>query len=175
MRVTIDWQKPIPLTKHRKIIIQEKELLRLVDERAGLYFFSRKFGDVFRPFYIGESTNVRKRLRSHWKSAKIRFVLRGIVDDDMAAIKGGERFFHFGYLSVNVDEPKRYLKIGQKYLIRFAIQDGCTLLNKSLTKIRSHTLEFNGEKNGRAIYPKTAEIEAESTPRVVKSRARLPP
>lgn len=130
----------------------------------GFIFFSRRFGDVFKPFYIGETTSIRGRLRSHWRAANIKDVLRGIVNEEIVEIKGGERYFHFGYLIWKQSDPKRYLEIGQKYLIRFAIEKRCTLLNKNLTKIKSHELQFNGSRNGRAIFPKTGEIEARRQP-----------
>jgi hypothetical protein len=83
--------------------------------------------------------------------------LRGIGDEKINSIKGGERYFHFGYLVKNPADPKEYLRIG---LIRQAIAQGVTLLNKSLTKINADTLEFVGSGKGRAIYPKKGKVEA---------------
>jgi hypothetical protein len=87
-------------------------------------------------------------------------VLRGIGDETINSIKGGERYFHYGYLVRNAADPKKYLRIGQKYLIRQVMAQGVTLLNKSLTKINVDTMEFIGSVKGRAIYPKKGEVEA---------------
>jgi hypothetical protein len=160
MHVRIDWMEPIQLTRHKTLIIEEKELLVQVEALPGIYFFSRRFGSKFEPFYIGETKSIRGRLKSHWRSAAITLVLRGIGDESINSIKGGERYFHYGYLVRNAADPKRYLRIGQKYLIRQAMAQGVTLLNKSLTKIRVDTIEFVGSAKGRAIYPKNGEVEA---------------
>jgi hypothetical protein len=90
-------------------------------------------------------------LRSHWKAANIKDVLRGTVNEQLVKIKGGERYFHFGYLIGKQNDPNRYLQVGQKYLIRFAIENRCVLLNKNLTKIKSHELHFSGSKSGRDL------------------------
>ncbi len=160
MHVKIEWQEPIQLTRHKKLIITEKEALAKVEKRAGIYFFSRRHGDEYKPFYIGETVSIRGRLRSHWRSAAIQDVLRGIGGETIKPIKGGERYFHFGYLVNNPADPKKHLRIGQRYLIRQALAIGCALLNKNLTKLTVDTLEFSGSTAGRAIYPKTGEVGA---------------
>lgn len=160
MHVKIEWQEPIQLTRHKKLIIEEKHLLEMIEKRPGVYFFSRKFGEEFKPFYIGETNNIRARVRTHWQSAAIKDVLRGIGVPSIKSIKGGERYFHFGYLTINAQDPKKYIKIGQKYLIREAMSQGMTLLNKKLIKINVDTVEFVGSALGRAIYPKAGEVEA---------------
>jgi hypothetical protein len=160
MKVKIEWQEPIQLTRHKTIIVEEKTLLGMVEKWPGIYFFSRKRGDVYKPFYVAETTSVKGRLKVHWHTPNIQFVLRGIGDGLLKEIKGGERYFHCGYLIGNTTKPKKYLDIGQKYLIRQAIAAECTLINKNLTKISMDTLEFRGSVSGRAIYPKRGEIEA---------------
>jgi hypothetical protein len=54
-----DWKEPIQLTWHKKLLLEEKELLAMVDRLPGIYFFSRKHGSRFEPFYIGETKSVR--------------------------------------------------------------------------------------------------------------------
>jgi hypothetical protein len=161
MQVKVDWQKPIQLTKHRKVIVAEKEVLSLVQKRPGIYFFSRKFGTTYKPFYIGETKSVRGRLKNHWRSANIQFVLRGQGEGVLRKIKGGERYFHYGYLMGNPQDPTKRLKIGQRYLIRKALEARCPLINIALTNISMDYIEFNGSSAGRAIYPKHDEIEAQ--------------
>ncbi len=101
MQVKVDWQNPIRLTKHRKVIVTEKELLSIVQKNPGIYFFSRKFGNTYKPFYIGETRSIRGRLKTHWHTANIQFVLRGQGEGVLKKIKGGERYFHYGYLVNN--------------------------------------------------------------------------
>ena len=160
MHVKVDWQKPIQLTMFKKLVIEEKDLLATVEARPGIYFFSRRHENTFVPFYIGETTDIKARLKTHWHSAKIQFVLRGMEDHTLKEIKGGARYFHFGYLVNKPADPKRHLRIAQEYLIRRALDVGCTLINKNLTKISVHTFDFAGSGVGRAIYPKWGKIEA---------------
>jgi hypothetical protein len=159
MRVKIDWIEPIPLTKHKRLLLDKNELLARVERLPGIYFFSRKFGDKFEPFYIGQTISIRGRLRHHWRSDAIKQVLRGKGIETPTQIKGGERYFHCGYLINGTADQKKYLKIGERYLIRQAMAFGCTLLNKSLTKIKVDTLEFAGSVKGRGIFPKEGKVE----------------
>jgi hypothetical protein len=162
MHVKIDWIEPIPLAKHRKLLLDEKELLARVERLPGIYFFSRKFGNKFEPFYIGQTISIRGRLRHHWRSDAIKQVLRGEGIETPTQIKGGERYFHCGYLGKGKGsaDQKKYLRIGERYLIRQAMAFGCSLLNKSLTKKKVDTLEFAGSVKGRGIFPKKGKVEA---------------
>lgn len=156
MLVRIEWQKPIQLTRHKRIMITERELADIVQKRPGVYFFSRKYGNSFEPFYIGETKSILGRLKSHLKSREIAYALEGLGD---TPIKAGTRFFHFGYLINNSTDPKKYLDIVQRYLIRQAISEKCNVLNKNLTRKKLHFIEFSGDPKGRAIFPTSANIE----------------
>jgi hypothetical protein len=156
MHIRIEWREPIQLTYHKKIIVTTKNLTENIESWPGVYFFSRKFGDAFEPFYIGETKSILGRLKSHLKNKDIAFALEGLGD---TPVKGGARYFHYGYLDHNTNEPKKYLSIVQRYLIRQAISGGCNVLNKNLTTRKFHTIEFNGSAVGRAIFPASANIE----------------
>jgi hypothetical protein len=156
VNIKIDWQEPIQLTYHKKIKVTVKDLTEKIERRPGVYFFSRKYGHAFEPFYIGETISILGRLKSHLKNRDIAYALEGLGG---TRIKGGARYFHYGYLDHNANHPKKYLAIVQRYLIRQAIAEGCNVLNKNLTTRRFHSLEFNGSAIGRAIFPKSANIE----------------
>ena len=160
MNITIDWQPPIQLTRHKKIILNSKDISELVEPRAGVYFFSRKFGTNLVPFYFGETRSMQDRLKAHLKSAKIAFVLRGIAGDK--EIKKGTRHFHFGYLRGNFspDGTKKRLGIVQRHLIRLAIEEDIPILNSNLTKIKTHSIQFNGSAKARAYIDKATTVEA---------------
>ena len=65
MDISIDWQVPVQLTRFKKIIVDENELPDAIKEWAGVYFFSRKHGSRYLPFYIGETLTLQKRLKGH--------------------------------------------------------------------------------------------------------------
>ncbi len=160
MEITIRWQKPIQLTKHKRIIVDEDDLPAGLRAEPGVYFFSRKFGTKRVPFYIGESQNVRARLKQHLATTKIADVLRSLsAEDDQ--IKIGVRFFHFGYLLARPGhKPSVCLKIVQKALIRQAVEQGHPILNTQLKKFRTHNLHFEGGKSARATYDSHIVVEA---------------
>ena len=160
MQITIHWQMPVQLTLNKKIIVDENELPEEIEDYAGIYFFSRKFGETKLPFYIGETLTLRSRLKSHLSSKKIADVLRGIYADRY--IKNGTRYFHYGYLKGNTSKSltKKRLSIVQRYLIRMAIENDIPILNSNLTKVKTHSVVFSGGKETRAIYDKMANVEA---------------
>jgi hypothetical protein len=69
---------------------------------------------------------------------------------------------NFGYLRGNFqkDGAKRRLDIVQRYLIQKAIELDLPILNSSLTKRPTHTLQFNGGPAARVHLDKAATIEA---------------
>ena len=160
MQITIQWQRPIRLTKNRKLLITNDNIPECIEDKPGVYFFSRKFGNVLVPFYIGESKEIRKRLKFHLNSVPIYKVLSGISSD--TKIKNGPRYFHYGYLTGNAAEPlaRRRRLITQKHMIREAVEDGIPILNNNLVKFKTHTLTFNGTSQARAIFEETATVEA---------------
>lgn len=97
MDIEIEWQNPVQLTKFKKVIVHENHLPETIEDRAGVYFFSRKFGRHYIPFYIGETGKIRARLKGHLNWAKLVDVLRGMRVGDKK-IKQGDRYFHYGYL-----------------------------------------------------------------------------
>ena len=78
MKIEIEWQQPILLSKNKRLINSESVLTN-VPVGPGVYFFSRKFGSSFSPFYVGETMNLRGRIKSHLNNADIRDILRGIT------------------------------------------------------------------------------------------------
>ena len=160
MDLKVEWHKPIQLTKYGKIIVDEASLSEAIPSKLGVYFFSRQYGDDYIPFYIGETSNLRSRLVSHLKSKKIADVLRGLSGEDHQ-IKGGTRFFHFGiFMPRPAQVAKKCIGIIQRHMIRQAVEDDIPILNKNLTKYKTHSIEFAGGKAGRGWYGKLSIAEA---------------
>jgi hypothetical protein len=150
MQIKVDWQKPIELARNKNFVKDIEEIPALLDSRPGVYFFSRRFGELFIPFYIGESLNISARLKSHLESRKIADVLRGISSPE-EKIKNGPRYFHAGYLRGNFtkENTKKRLAIVQRHIIREAISADYTILNDHLTTIKTHELSFTGSNASR--------------------------
>ncbi len=159
MDIDIEWQEPIQLTRFKKIIVDEKKLPEEIENSGGVYFFSRKYGDTYEPFYIGETGKLKTRLGQHLKSKQLADVLRGI-NDSGKIIKAGDRFFHFGYfIAKGGQDGGKCRKIVQKFLVMEALSQDITLLNVQLTARKTHAITFSGTKKARAIYGKKAKVE----------------
>jgi hypothetical protein len=158
MQIEIVWQKPILLSKNRRIVVDLNDLPDRVPRKAGAYFFSRKYGNSFQPLYVGETSNIRGRLKNHLKNADIRDILRGIPLPGVP-VKKGNKYFHFGFFRGKPGQvAERCLGLVQRYMIEQAIVQKSPLLNKQLTDIKTHTIVFSGPKRGRALFPKTFNI-----------------
>jgi hypothetical protein len=158
MRIIIDWQEPIAVTRHKHLLFSKNEIPASVEERSGIYFFSRVHGNTIEPFYIGRSINVRKRLRDHLGSAKITEVLREV--EEIKTVRKGARWFSFGYLmpSKGSRDVDKVLALAERYLIRQALADGHTLINDHGTKFKTHDISFTGSIHERRLFGKGAEI-----------------
>jgi hypothetical protein len=164
MNITIDWQEPVQLTQGRKITIDANDLPEEIEDVPGVYFFSRKFGEKYTPFYIGETLTLRQRLKTHLGTKRLADTLRGIEHDGVV-IEQGTRFFHYGYFRSKSNQvPKKCIQIVQKYLIREALAQNVFLLNKTLTTFKVHTITFLGSYRARAIYKESASVEAIKSP-----------
>jgi hypothetical protein len=161
MKIVIDWQKPVQITRHKRLLFDRNDVPASIEEEPGVYFFSRVHGDSVEPFYIGRSNNIRARLRVHLGSAKIREVLREV--EEIKTVKKGTRCFNFGYLkpSKGSRDIDRVLAFTERYLIRKALANGLALINEHGTKFKTHDISFNGSKYERDLFGRRAEIPFE--------------
>jgi hypothetical protein len=157
MQIRINWQKPILLFRNKKPAYTDDDIAEIKDT-AGVYYFARAFGDNSKPFYIGETHNLRMRLKQHLNSVKIMDALRGISNPSTVKISQGPRYFHYGYLGGNAKDKKKRLRIVQRYLINEALSMKLVLLNKQGTVVTTHSLMFEGDSEGRGVYPRSADI-----------------
>jgi hypothetical protein len=158
MEINIQWQTPIRLAKNKRILVNRNALPNRIPKKSGVYFFSRKYGSSFQPIYIGETQNLRGRLKSHLNNADIRDILRSIPVNDVP-VKQGNKYFHFGvFVGKPGQNAEKCRSLVQKYLIEQALAQGAPLVNKQLTAIKTHRIQFSGPEKGRAIFPKTFNI-----------------
>src|SRR5215207_2043633 len=120
MEINIDWQSPLLLSRHKRLVI-DRESLDMVEDVPGVYYFSRRFGSKWEPFYIGETLTLRSRLRQHLDHTQMFCLLTGIPRRGLAEIAMGARYFHFGYLKGKQSRAKACLKVVQKFMIEEAL------------------------------------------------------
>jgi len=162
MKLHFEWQAPLMLAKNKKIIVTDEGLKKILDI-PGVYFFARKFGATSQPFYIGETLNLRSRLKNHLSTVKIVDILRGMKVRDAPEISNGHRLFHFAYLDAkkNKSNTKKALRIAQKFMIREAIAANLPLLNSKLTVIKTHSLTFSGKHGKSRFFEKENSVAIE--------------
>jgi hypothetical protein len=155
MDLLFEWQEPILLAKRRKIVVDDSDI-ELVEPWPGVYFFARRFSSNFTPFYIGESINLRQRLKNHLATRRIADVLRGIEIPEAPVISQGARTFHYAYfIARRGHTAPRCLDIAQKFMIQEAVSKGVPLLNLQLMTIKAHRISFDGRVAARGMFKKT--------------------
>jgi hypothetical protein len=148
------WEKPVQLIDGAKYgLIYYADGVEKLPAGPGAYVFARVHGDYAYPLYIGETTNIRSRLKSHFKgSVKL-----------MNSIKGastGKRIFLYCTIKTG-SEKKRdsMLTLLQRALIEHALSEGHELFNKQGTKIKAHTISFTGNRTSEQIAPRVMRVE----------------
>jgi hypothetical protein len=158
MNIEINWQEPVQLTRHKHMLFDKYNIPASIEDKAGVYFFSRVHGETVQPFYIGQSNTIRTRLKGHLGSTKITEVLREV--EEVKTVRKGARWFNFGYLTPSkgrrdVDEV---LALVERYLIRHALSKGLTLINDRGTKFRTHDISFAGSRYEQDVFGRHVEI-----------------
>jgi hypothetical protein len=155
VKLHFDWQPPLILTRHKKLIVTANDLKR-IENVPGVYYFARSQGANSEPFYIGETLTLRTRLKQHLETAKIADILRGMNVAGAPAISNGPRSFHFAYFKPQKGplKVKKALTVAQEFMIREAIAMNLPLLNVKLTIIKTHSLTFSGQSVRRSIFKK---------------------
>jgi hypothetical protein len=158
MNIEIKWQKPVPVTHHKRMLFDKYSIPESIEDKAGVYFFSRVHGETVEPFYIGQSNTIRTRLKGHLGSSRITEVLREV--EEIRSVKKGTRYFSFGYLtpSRGPRDVDAILALVERYLIRQALTKGFTLINDRGTKFKTHEISFMGSSHERQLFGKSVEI-----------------
>jgi hypothetical protein len=160
MKIDIDWQHPIKLTKSKSVLIAPDSIPEEIPNLPGVYYFSRRYGASFTPFYIGETRDLKARLKKHLESTKIYHVLEGHKSTSIK-IRQGTRYFHYGIFRPKQNQDaKKCILIVQRLMIRQAVDKGLFVLNDKLTKIKTDEISFSGDKQGRGWYEKNYKPES---------------
>lgn len=140
MELHINWQNPVVLTEDpsRKLIYTCE--LDDIPAEAGVYVFARRYGDAQTPLYIGQSENVRKRIKQHFK--KNVPLMNGIKNS-----QNGQKVILVGIFEPrSAQQIERCLPILEKALMDSALAEGYELLNIRGTRQKTHTISMSGTK-----------------------------
>jgi len=91
MKLSIEWEKPVVLRSGRRDGLIYNIDYDSFERFPGIYIFARKWGKSFEALYVGQSKNIRQRIRNHLNNLKL---MRHIED-----AKSGRRYVIVGYAS----------------------------------------------------------------------------
>jgi len=149
------WEQPVQLidgSEHG--LIYYADGIEDLPTSPGAYVFARVHGDNVYPLYVGETTNIRSRLKSHFKTSV----------ELMNSIKGaptGKRIFL--YCTIKTSSAKKrdaMLALLQRALIEHALSKGHELFNRQGTKIKAHTIRFTGNRTSEQTAPRTMYVKS---------------
>ena len=150
MKIEIDWQKPLTLTKDfSQEVIQE--LIAQVRPDPGLYIFGRIWNNKLSPLYVGQATSVTRRLKQQLNNHRLI--------ESVGNAKIGRRVIVVGYLQPDGRRSiGSALAVAEKAFIRHFVAEGHDLHNKLGTTIKRHEIASIGTKY-RGVVPNCLMVE----------------
>ena len=105
MKLEVEWNRPLALKSGaRDGLIYAVELDR-IERSPGVYIFVRRWGKSFEALYVGQSGNLRSRIKSHLNSLRL---MRHIE-----TAKTGRRFVLLGQPIVHGPSRRRSAEAGE--------------------------------------------------------------
>lgn len=155
MKITIIWHKPFRLRSGAKDnLIYACDEIDRIPESAGIYVFARKYGQSQIPLYVGQASDLRKRLDQQLNNARLMMGLKNAAS--------GRRLILIAELSLLPGQQERkVLDIVERTCIKFTLSYGYELLNKQGTKTRVHTVSSKGRKRFHNPFLRKMNIERE--------------
>jgi hypothetical protein len=150
VKIDLKWDKPIRLrdrsSKMNLIYACRDRDLKRIPDKAGVYVFARRFGQLIAPLYIGQSSSLKKRIDFQFGNARL---MMGIKHAD-----AGHRILLFARLRLHPgQQEQKVLDIVESALIKHALTEGHELLNKQFTKTKVHTVRSKGNISAKQIAP----------------------
>jgi len=139
MKLQIEWEKPVPLRKARKGSLSIYTVnLEVLPNVPGIYIFARRWGKSYEALYVGQSKNIRKRIRNHQKNLPLMKYLENA--------KTGRRFVIVGEAITRPGQQlKKVLVTLERAFIRHFLSEGHDLVNQQGTRIRRHEISSEGK------------------------------
>ncbi|MBK7728005.1 MAG: GIY-YIG nuclease family protein [Gammaproteobacteria bacterium] len=137
MKIQVDWYEPVTLRKDRKsggLYTLELENLPAV---PGIYVFARKWGADYEALYVGQSQNIRHRIRTHLNNLRL---MRHLEDS-----KTGRRVVFAGSVIARRGQKRsKLLSLLERSFIRHFLAEGHDLVNQQGIRIRRHEIHSEG-------------------------------
>lgn len=152
MQIEAAWAKPIDLKRCKPGgLIYELDLEALPSD-PGVYVFFRTHGSKVTPIYIGETLNLRARVKGHLNSVPLMRAVEEAATGKRSlvycTVKAGSRL-----------KAKKHVRVIEKALILHAQGEGHVLFNKKGTRLPTDEISFTGNRTSEAIAPRTMLIK----------------
>jgi hypothetical protein len=146
LNIEVRWSKPLGLVDDpAKKLIYAADGVDDVPETPGAYVFARLFGSRVIPLYIGETGNIRTRLKQHLKN-NVR-LMKGVQ-----GAPNGRRIFLFGEVRLRRGQNvKKVRSVLQRTIIERALSEGHELLNDKGAKTPVHSVRSTGNRYSEQI------------------------
>lgn len=146
LHIEVHWSKPLEVVDDAAgKLIYAVEDVEDVPDTAGVYVFARLFGSRAIPLYIGETGNIRTRLKQHLKN-NVR-LMKGIQ-----GAPNGKRIFLFGEVRLKRGQNvKKVRSVLQRTIIERALSEGHELLNDKGAKTPVHSVRSTGNRYSEQI------------------------
>ena len=146
VHVDLKWRRPILLKDgSEEGLIYTCNLDRL-EQSHGCYVFCRRWGKSLVPVYVGQASNIRRRIKKHFNNLKLMVALQH-------SAKGGDRVLLHGTIKGRPGQRlERTLNVAERALIEKALSDGHQLVNIQGTKRRSDELNCSGNRDATRLF-----------------------
>jgi len=147
MQIEATWSQPVYLKKCKPGGLIYELDLELLPNGPGVYVFCRKHTDKTSPIYIGETKNLRERIKAHLKSLPLMREIENAAT--------GKRFLIYCTVKAgSAPKAKKQVEVIEKALILHAQGEGHVLFNQKGTKLPTDEISFTGNRNSEAIAPR---------------------
>lgn len=151
MRLNLEWEQPIPLRRKRGSLIFTIDLDRIA-QVPGVYIFARKWGPSYEALYVGKSTLLKSRIRSHLNNLNLV--------NHIHNARNGKRVVIIGYPhTLPGQRMSKVLTVLERVLIRHFLSEAHDLVNKQGARIRRHEIEASGRGVPKAFVPSLMYLE----------------
>ena len=138
MKLYLEWKKPVPLRKARKGGISIYQInLDVLPDVPGIYVFARRWGRSYESLYVGQSTNIRRRIRGHLNNLRLMKHLEN-------AKTGGRVVIASEAVTKPGQQLKKVLLTLERALIRHFLSEGHDLVNRQGVRLRRHEISSEG-------------------------------
>ncbi len=137
MKINISWNKPVPMTKEKDAMQIYSCNLYKIPDVSGIYIFARYYNGKYYALYVGQSKNLRKRVKGHLNNLKLMKYLEKAKTGNRVIIAGS-------IVKKGGKNPEKSLKILERSLIRHFLAEGHDLVNRQGVRILSHEILSEG-------------------------------